>query len=60
MNDRQRKKKCKHHWEPWVEEMAEGWSIKPRCKTCHLFGSPEDERLSRLILQMVSIRVRVG
>ena len=53
------KRKCKHHWEPWVTENVEGWLIQPHCTTCNIFGSPDDEKLSRLIMQMVSIRVRV-
>jgi len=52
-------KKCRHHWEPYVTESAEGWLWRPICKTCGIFGSPEDEKLSRLVLQTVSIRVKV-
>lgn len=51
--------KHKHHWRPEVHEMAEGWSILPVCRECGLFGSPDDAKLSDLLLQLVQVSVRV-
>jgi len=51
--------KCKHRWAPYASEAAEGWLIRPQCRTCGIFGSPEEAKLPDLLLQTVSIRVKV-
>ena len=60
LSSHRQQEKCKHKvWQPFVTEGAEGWFIAPQCKTCGIFGSPDEAKLSNLIMQMVSIRARV-
>lgn len=54
-----RDKPHKHHWEPYVTDLGEYWALRPRCSQCGMFGATSEARLSNLIMQTVSIRVRV-